>query len=105
MAKLLGGTRIYGTANVDSTLYVGNSTVNVITSPGSVTINGSSGQVFKANNTQFTLGSSVSFSANGSLGSAGYVLTSSGSSVYWDAPSAASSFDYGLSYAINKVAF
>lgn len=41
------------------------------------------GSQFRANTTQVTLASGVGFSANGDLGSAGQVLHSNGSSVYW----------------------
>lgn len=39
---------------------------------------------FIANTTQVTIASGVSLSANGSIGTGGQVLTSNGSSVYWD---------------------
>ena len=41
------------------------------------------GANFIANTTQVTIGSSVGFSANGSLGTANQVLRSTGSSIYW----------------------
>jgi len=64
MAQLLSGTRIFGTANVDIGVSVGN---NIVV----------------ANTTQFT--TTVPFSANGSVGTAGQVLVSNGSigSSYW----------------------
>jgi hypothetical protein len=51
------------------------------------TVNGdilSVGTSFKANTTQVVIGSGVGLSANGSLGTAGQVLHSNGTSVYWD---------------------
>lgn len=45
------------------------------------------GTSFKANTAQVTIGSGVGLSANGGLGSAGQVLASNGSSVYWTAAS------------------
>jgi hypothetical protein len=41
------------------------------------------GSKFKANTTQVTIANTVAISANGSTGSAGQVLTSNGSTVYW----------------------
>lgn len=41
------------------------------------------GSQFRANTTQVTVAAGVGFSANGSLGSAGQVLHSNGSSIYW----------------------
>lgn len=43
------------------------------------------GSQFRANTTQVTIGSGVGLSANGGLGTAGHVLHSNGSSVYWAA--------------------
>lgn len=42
------------------------------------------GSFFRANTTVVTIGSGVGLSANGSLGTAGQVLHSNGTSVYWD---------------------
>jgi hypothetical protein len=39
MAKLLSGTRIYGTANVDTSVTIGNSTVNSALTTGALSIN------------------------------------------------------------------
>jgi len=39
---------------------------------------------FIANSTQVTIGSGIGLSVNGSIGTGGQVLTSNGSSVYWD---------------------
>lgn len=66
MAKLQSGTRIYGTANVDTGLYV-NST-------------------FVANATQITI-TGIPLNANSTNGISGYVLTSNGNSgsPYWAA--------------------
>ena len=73
MAKLQGGTRIYGTANVDSNLYV-TSTVNA----ASFTI----GSNFTANTTRLLVG--VPILANNSIGTAGQVLTSNSTGgLYW----------------------
>ena len=41
------------------------------------------GTSFKANTTQVTIGTSTKLSANGSVGTAGQVLASNGTSVYW----------------------
>jgi hypothetical protein len=73
MAKLQGGTRIYGTANVDSNLYV-TSTVNA----ASFTI----GSNFTANTTRVGIG--VPILANNAIGTAGQVLTSNSTGgLYW----------------------
>lgn len=87
-----------------STLTVGNSTVNTTVTPNSLNVNSAVianqsglfatgvvnastvqvGSSFRANSTQFTIGSSVGFVANGSLGTANQVLRTSGSGIYWD---------------------
>ncbi len=46
------------------------------------------GTYFKANTTQVTIGTGVGLSVNGSVGTAGYILKSNGTSSYWDAPAA-----------------
>jgi len=124
MAKLLSGTRIYGTANVDTSVYVGtsntttgtggilannttliigNNTINTsISSAGLIvnnatiannsgvyttgTINAAShtiGGTFIANTTQLTI--TTPMSANGSVGTSGFILASNGAtgSPYW----------------------
>jgi hypothetical protein len=43
------------------------------------------GTAFKANTTKVTIGSGVGLSVNGSVGSAGQILYSNGTSSYWDA--------------------
>jgi hypothetical protein len=43
MAKLLGGTRIYGTANVDSILYVNGGIASTSNSTGSIVVSGGAG--------------------------------------------------------------
>jgi len=107
MAKLQGGTRIYGTANVDTYLYV--NTYTIVNATGiyqTGVINATShtvGTNFFANTTQlyhtgtlnigtgsFVVNTSQvtlsgPLSANGSTGTATYILTSNGSvgSPYW----------------------
>jgi hypothetical protein len=85
MAKLQSGTRIYGTANVDTSIAVGSS--------------------FTANTLQVTL-SGIPLSANGSTGSATQVLTSNGStgSPYW-ASASGGGFTNGASIAVSNLAF
>ena len=71
MANLLSGTRIYGTANVDSQIYVG---ANVSIGTASISI----GTQFIANTTRLTI-STTPLSANGGTGANGQVLVSNGS--------------------------
>jgi hypothetical protein len=77
MANLQSGTRIYGTANVDSQIYVG---ANVSIGTDSISVS----TRFIANTTQLTI-STTPLSANGGTGTAGQVLTSNGSigAPYW----------------------
>lgn len=87
MAKLNSGTRIYGTATVDTTLAAGNTTitgfVNASASVNSAVL--TVGTSFIANTTQVTVASGVPLSANGGVGTAGQVLHSNGAtgSPYW----------------------
>jgi len=124
MAKLNTGTRIYGTANVDTsvtigtstvttgtgallanvtTLFIGNNTVNAYLNTIGLNVNNATiantlgvyttgtvnaashtvGSSFIANTTQLTIATPVS--ANGSVGSAGFVLSSNGATgaPYW----------------------
>ena len=88
MAKLNSGTRIYGTANVDTSIGIGSSAV--INATGFYTtgiVNAASytiGSSFVVNTSQLTISSNVKFSANGSLGTANQVLTSNSTGgVYW----------------------
>jgi hypothetical protein len=87
MAKLNTGTRIYGTANVDTSIGIGGAIVANLTGIYiSGTINATShtvGTSWVANTTGVYL--SQPLSANGGFGNAGQVLTSNGStgSPYW----------------------
>jgi hypothetical protein len=124
MAKLNTGTRIYGTANVDTsvtvgtstittgtgallanvtTLFIGNNTVNAYLNTIGLNVNNATiantlgfyttgtinaashtvGTSFIANTTQLTI--TTPTSANGSVGTAGYILASNGAtgSPYW----------------------
>ena len=88
MAKLNSGTRIYGTATVDTTLAAGNTTitgfVNASASVNSAVL--TVGTSFIANSSQVTI-SAIPLSANGATGTAGHVLHSNGAtgSPYWAA--------------------
>ena len=105
-----GNTTIIGFANVGTTLDAGNTTItgfvnatsniNALShSVGSSFVANQSGvyhtgivaatdlqvnSFFIANTTQVTIASNVALSVNGSIGTGGQVLTSNGSSVYWD---------------------
>ena len=76
MAKLQSGTRIYGTANVDTILYV--NTYFVANSTGvysTGTVNSASysiGNNFIVNTSQLSI-SGITFSANGSVGNTNQV--------------------------------
>lgn len=134
MAKLASGTRIYGSAIIDSTLDVGNTTVTGTLTVGGTSINstffaGQSNTALTANNADYldgqhgayyaansllanyalltgatfsgavtmnsnltmgaadhlVLSSTSGVSANGTYGTAGQVLHSNGTAVYWDA--------------------
>ena len=66
MAKLLSGTRVYGTANVDSVLVVGNITpvVSVSNTTGSLVVTGGvgiSGNVYSGNHVITGTGSGITF--------------------------------------------
>ena len=105
-----GNTTITGFANISSTLNAGNTTItgfvnatsniNALShSVGSSFVANQSGlfhvgmveaadlhvnSYFIANTTRVTIASGVALSVNGSIGTGGQVLTSNGSSVYWD---------------------
>lgn len=93
-------------ANV-TTLFIGNNTVNAVLNTTGLNINTASivntsgvyttgtvngatisvGTSFTANTTRLVLGTTVGLQANGGIGTAGQILTSNGTSVYWS-PSA-----------------
>ena len=130
MAKLNSGTRIYGTANVDTSLGVGgnvvvntsvitigNSTVNVVVNSSAVYVSGA--PLGGATNAaaQYAWTNSQSFSAvvthtanvsvngaiiaNAGVGTSGQVLTSSaGGNVYW--ATAAAGVNTAASYAFTN---
>ena len=78
--------------------FVGNSTVNSSMTAASLAIGPSS---FSANTTRVVIGTSVGVQANGTIGSAGQVLHSNGTSVYWDVDD---NTEYDLSSVANTVA-
>ena len=103
MAKLQSGTRIYGTANVDTYIYIGTS--NTTTGTGGILANttfiliGNNtsnstlsavgltvGTSFVANTTRITIAGAPLY-ANGGAGTSGQVLTSNGTTgaPYWAA--------------------
>jgi hypothetical protein len=100
MAKLLSGTRIYGTANVDSILYV-NTSISIGNS--TIVLANTTANTFVANLTQLTISTPVS--ANGGVGTSGQILTSNGStgSPYWAA--GGGGFTNGQSIAVSNIAF
>jgi len=71
---------------VSDTLFVKNLQSNLTVNSASFSV----GTSFVVNTTLLTLTSSLGLSANGSTGSAGQVLTSNGSAVYWTEPYAGS---------------
>jgi hypothetical protein len=103
------GTGAGGTVQNTSTMFVGNNTVNtVITSAGlnvnAATIANSSGvyttgtvnaatvsvgSSIVANSSRLVIGTAVGVQANGGIGTAGQVLTSNGTTVFWAAASTA----------------
>ena len=129
MAKLNSGTRIYGTANVDTILYVGsNSVINATGVYTTGTVNASShtiGSIYIANTTQSTFNSNSVFNANVTIGSNGdlilsgnvgiyangtfgtnnQVLTSNGNGVYWANATASGggSFSNGQSISVANI--
>jgi hypothetical protein len=133
MAKLNSGTRIYGTANVDtsigiggnvvvntSVITIGNSSVNVVVNSSAVYVSGAplggatnaaaqyawtNTHTFGANLTisntsELILSTNAGIYANGSLGTAGQVLTSNGTTAYWTA--AAAGVNTAASYAFSN---
>jgi len=108
MAKLLSGTRIYGSATVDTTLSLGTSAIFSGSTSGTTTLIASA----TAGTTTLTLPAATdtlvgrattetllnktlsspaitgSLTVSGSTGSNGYILTSTGSGVQWQAPTA-----------------
>jgi len=100
MAKLLSGTRIYGTANVDTILYV-NTSISIGNS--TIALANSTANVFIANATQLTI--TIPVSANGGVGTAGQVLTTNGAtgSPYW--ANAGGGFTNGQSIMVSNVAY
>ena len=108
MAKLNSGTRIYGTATVDTTLAAGNTTitgfVNASASVNSAIL--SVGTSFIANSTQVTI-SGIPLSANGATGTAAQVLSSNGStgSPYWATASGSTVTDDTTTNASRYVLF
>lgn len=102
MANLLSGTRIYGTANVDTAIYIG-SAANTIVGADSISVGKAS---FIANDDIIVIKEGIAIQAGSNIGTAGQVLTSNGTgNVYWSTPAATSSFDYGLTYAIKAISF
>lgn len=95
-----GGLGVAGKINTSEAAF-GNTTVyssinGTAVSTGSVfatgTVNGSVlsvGTSFKANATTVAIGSGIGLEANGTIGTAGQVLASNGSSVYWVTPTTA----------------
>jgi hypothetical protein len=83
MAKLVSGTRIYGTANVDVQINIGNT---------------STGASIVANTTTIAFGNTVNITANGAAGGVGQVLTSNGTTVIWTSP-------FATAYSLKSISF
>ncbi|MGV1037715.1 MAG: beta strand repeat-containing protein [Candidatus Nanopelagicales bacterium] len=83
-----------GALNVNSALTSNNSTYAFGKTEGTLNVNNAvfiSGNAVQTNATALILGSTAGLVANGGVGSAGQVLTSNGSSVYWTAGVASNS--------------
>ena len=105
MAKLNSGTRIYGTANVDTQINIGiasntliNTTFFTATSNNAIYLNGLTSNTFVNTGGSYTFTSTQTFNANvtfntglianNSVGNTGQILFSNGSSIYWNNVSA-----------------
>jgi hypothetical protein len=123
MAKLLSGTRIYGSATIDTTLSLGTSAIFAGSTSGTTTLLATAtagtttltlpaatdtlvGKATTDTLTNKTLNSPIvtgSLTAGGGVGTNGQVLTSTGSGVYWTTVSGGGGGSYTLPQATTSV--